>query len=635
MLLKADFTVTKALEDEETGVLTIRGSASTDDKDRAGDIVLASAWQEKSALANYIKNPIILAYHDHTRPIGKAVEITPTPFGLDIAAEISPADKQAYDLVKAGILTTFSIGFRINDAEYHEGSDTFLIKAVELHEISVVSVPCNQDCTFSVAKSLEAQENLQDLKSKFKTIKEPKMDPKEQEAAIAKAVAAELAKRDAEAAVEAAKAAKAAEAEKAIAAAKAEAKAEAERLVADIEKRAAEKNTANEDKVKSLMETIAEFKGQLEAQQEEVKAVIAQRHNRIPEGPMSNNPELNKDIENAVLLGIILKKGTFDTKYGTQVKASALPSTVNTSGSGEVSSAAYEATFSTNLQRDIQDLLVFKPLFGTIPMTSANLILPISPNAAKAGWVGAATYGTTATSGSEVDSKLTEINLRTYKLAGHSFLPDELEEDTIIPMLPLIRRYLVEAMAHAIDATILLSDGSTGDYANTFKGLVTLASEGTSKVVTTTADSATKVTAAMIRGARRKLGKRGRNARDIICVVSQEAYYDLLEDSEYQDVQQVGPAVATKINGEVGSLSGIRIIVSDRFVTPGNAGVYAVLLDVTNFLVPEQRGLTIELERSARAGLWTVVATQRLGFNQIIAGEGVVTLTYAATYTAV
>jgi len=158
---------TKAVSDEE-GVLRIKGYANTTTKDRMGDVIPMDAWTKSGALENFLKNPIVLAYHDHSQPIGKVVDYSITSKGLEIVAEISKAAGNVADLIIDEVLKTFSIGFSIKDAEYDRESDIFTIKDLELFEVSVVSVPANQDSTFSVAKSLDTAD-LDELKTKYGT----------------------------------------------------------------------------------------------------------------------------------------------------------------------------------------------------------------------------------------------------------------------------------------------------------------------------------------------------------------------------------------------------------------------------------------------------------------------------------
>lgn len=153
MELSASFTNIKKSNDE-AGTLTIRGMANTTAKDRAGDVIPRSAWEGEKAMPNYIKNPIILAFHNHSKPIGKMTAYTISDEGLEIEAEISKAAGDIYGLIEDGVLRTFSVGFRCLDADYDSNTGVFLIKELELYEISVVSVPCNQDSVFEVSKSL-------------------------------------------------------------------------------------------------------------------------------------------------------------------------------------------------------------------------------------------------------------------------------------------------------------------------------------------------------------------------------------------------------------------------------------------------------------------------------------------------
>ena len=80
--LTAAFT-TKASATEDNS-LVIQGMANTVAKDRAGDVIIAEAWTTSNALTNYMKNPIILAFHNHSLPIGTAISITPTEKGLEV-----------------------------------------------------------------------------------------------------------------------------------------------------------------------------------------------------------------------------------------------------------------------------------------------------------------------------------------------------------------------------------------------------------------------------------------------------------------------------------------------------------------------------------------------------------------------
>lgn len=183
--LKADIKSIKV--NEESNVLTIQGFANTVSKDRAGDVIVASAWTTSNALKNYMKNPIILFGHDHARPIGKCVDINPTEMGLEITCEVfADGDTQIFNLIKNGVLKTFSVGFRILDATWDDIDDVFMILDVELFEVSVVSVPCNQDSTFRVSKSMDGGDYLE-LRKQFVRPTEPTAEPESEIYKLAKA----------------------------------------------------------------------------------------------------------------------------------------------------------------------------------------------------------------------------------------------------------------------------------------------------------------------------------------------------------------------------------------------------------------------------------------------------------------
>ena len=628
--------------DDSTEDLIIEGYANTVTKDRAGDVIPADTWKTGNALSNYMKNPIILAFHDHSLPIGSAIDVSVTELGLFVKAKISKAAGRVYDLVKEGVLKTFSVGFRIYDADYDSRSDTYFIKEVELHEISVVSVPCNQDSTFSVAKSMESGD-FADFKKNFNAEESAEGKQKmtfdvekfkEEMARIAGESAANAVK-DVEAA-KAAAAAKAAE-EKAAkeaneAAIAAKAKAAAKDLIDELQKALKEKDDAFASAVKTNQE-------QLVAMKDEIAQILASRNNPMTtvaaataKALMGNTNVDHAEVDRVVMLGMVKNVGMFETKYGQ--KHQQAMKAVNSSSSITVSSDAYETVFSTNLIRDIQAKLVVAPIFREIPMTSANLTIPVNPGRGNATWVDSANFGTAASSGNEITVALTERTLKTFKLAAKTYLTEETEEDAIIAVLPILRDHLVEAHANEIDRAFLLGTG-TGQP----KGLVTqataIAAGAAVQVTTAKADGSVLVTAKEILKARRKLGLYGINLNEIVLVISQDAYWDLLLDSEWADVQQVGMAAATKLQGEVGNIYGMPVVVSNQFAAKAVSTAFGVMVNKTNFVVPRQRGATVKTDFDVEKDRRVIVATQRLNLEALIEasagnGKGVVALTYAA-----
>lgn len=140
--------------------LKIAGYANTTAKDRAGDIVTAEAWAK--GVENFRRNPVMLYQHKHDCPIGRFDSITVDKKGIYVEGNVSEAAEKNYGihtLIKDGALKSFSVGFRVKDGKYNSKDDTMLITDVELLEISIVSVPCNQDSLFSLRKSFDGSED--------------------------------------------------------------------------------------------------------------------------------------------------------------------------------------------------------------------------------------------------------------------------------------------------------------------------------------------------------------------------------------------------------------------------------------------------------------------------------------------
>ena len=157
----------KTLGETDDGGLDIKGSASTNAMDRAGDIIEPGAWTKSGGLDNYKNNPILLFNHNYDRPIGRAKELNVGDNGLDITARISKSAGEIKDLIKDGVLGAFSVGFKVKDADYISETDGYKIKDAELFEVSVVSVPCNQNAVFSVSKSFDTMEEYNKFKNDF------------------------------------------------------------------------------------------------------------------------------------------------------------------------------------------------------------------------------------------------------------------------------------------------------------------------------------------------------------------------------------------------------------------------------------------------------------------------------------
>jgi HK97 family phage prohead protease/HK97 family phage major capsid protein len=661
----------KSLGESDDGGLDIKGSASTNALDRAGDIIEPSAWIKNGGLDNFKNNPVILFNHDYNRPIGRAKDLAVTENGLDLTARISKSAGDIKDLIKDGVLGAFSVGFKVKDAEYMTETDGYRIKDAELFEVSVVTVPCNQNAVFSLAKSFDTMEEYNKFKQTFvetnsveqiadteqsreakaenmetkmsdvKTTEAPEFDLAKFAQEVAEKAAAETAKKLADQAAEekaaaqeaAAKAEEAAEAAKSAENAQQESQKHtvsaaisgAQRLMDDVEKRVSTKHEDLEKVVKELQKELSEKSEEI-MNIRESKRIFQDRR-----GEGDWRKAFEADIIDAKFAGLATGKG-WDNNYARSIMEK-----VNAHSGVGVSSADFEQVVSTNIERDIQNELVLAPLFREITMTSANMIIPILPDSGYAQFTtaqtasGASPHGNLAQRGDTYGSPyggvdLTERTLSTHKLISQSYLGNETEEDAIMPILPLIRESMVRSHARGIENAILLGNHSDGAYTSgTFDGLIKMADDD-SDVTTDTGGgtggiyaSGDALTAADLLTLRKNMGKYGVNPNEVVYIVSQQAYFDLLQDAEFQDANLVGD-MATKLTGEIGQVFGTRVLLCDEFVSAAAAKHAAVAVWARNYVMPRLRGVTIESDYEVANQRRVLVASQRLGFTDMIDG---------------
>lgn len=641
LYVNSQFSVKALPKDSEdgTGSVTIEGYASTNDVDRQGDVVPTGVWEK--GLDNYLKNPVILAYHDHNQPVGRMIEHKIDKKGLWIKATISEAAGSVYNLVKNGILTAFSIGFRVMDAEYKSDAEVFLIKDLELHEISVVSVPANQNTLFSLSKAFDTAEDYQLFKMQFASssdsakgleasgnansdiTKEWNMDPKELEKmlaeAAAKAAQAVVEKQAAEKAAADKAAAEQAEFEARVKAAVGSVtlgQSGAEKLLADVEKKLAD---AQAEQAKALEGMQAELK----AKAAELEAI---QKSRMQFGDTKLGEMSYADKEKAVLLAKAMGRRVEDTKFGAEM--------VQKYGA-HLPSATWELEVNLNLEAEVRRRLVVTPLLRNITMQTNVMTIPVNPEAGVATWVTNAQFGSSNSSGGTSSTSgfapgvgsphaLKEITLNAYKVATNEYLAYEEEEDSLIALMPVIREAMVRRLARAVDRAFLRGAGSGADPV---KGL---AAYDAVADVTPSAASGT-VTVANMRAMRKSLGAWGLDPAEIVYVVSQDVYYDLLEDTTFQTMNQVGPQ-ATLLTGQIGSIGNSPVLVSAEFDSKASGALGAIAFAPANFMVGNQRGVRVDTQELVETQRRVFVASLRTGMTQLTTnlGSGVGKLVYAA-----
>ena len=220
-----------------------------------------------------------------------------------------------------------------------------------------------------------------------------------------------------------------------------------------------------------------------------------------------------------------------------------------------------------------------RPLFPTINLptnpwkwplegadaTAYRVAEPTSDTATK---VGASTPGT---SGVTFDAEI---------FGGRTIFSKSLEADSALAILPYVQRKLVQAFVDAEERAILDgdTDGTHQDSDTNSAGATDAAWawDGLRKraLANASASGGSALTVALLAARRADMDHYGLNPAECAFIVPISSYYALVTDSNVITVDKLGPQ-ATILNGQLGSLYGIPIIVSEHVRTNLNAsGVY-------------------------------------------------------------
>ena len=130
------------------------GYASTfGNLDQGGDVVLHGAF------ANTLthRSPKFLWQHDTSEPIGRVLTLREDGHGLFGEFKISRTTRghDAYELLKDGALDSMSIGYIPEEQDFDEKSGIRQLKSVDLLEISLVSIPMNEEARITAVKAAQ------------------------------------------------------------------------------------------------------------------------------------------------------------------------------------------------------------------------------------------------------------------------------------------------------------------------------------------------------------------------------------------------------------------------------------------------------------------------------------------------
>lgn len=132
--------------------------------DHANDLVVDGAYSKsiKKHKENKTMPKMFFGHESYSLPVGVWLEMEEDAKGLKMKGKFSETQKgiELYKLAKDGAIDSFSIGYRIIDESYDNERDIFLLKDIDIREVSIVNFPCNEESTLQDIKSLITNEQL-------------------------------------------------------------------------------------------------------------------------------------------------------------------------------------------------------------------------------------------------------------------------------------------------------------------------------------------------------------------------------------------------------------------------------------------------------------------------------------------
>jgi HK97 family phage major capsid protein len=302
--------------------------------------------------------------------------------------------------------------------------------------------------------------------------------------------------------------------------------------------------------------------------------------------------------------------------------------------------------FSSELIQKVKLALKVAALHSRIAMPMNPFKLPID-GADAAAYLAAESTSDTAAKITASTPGTKNVTFDAVKLACRVLVSTELEEDSVVAILPLLRDKIVQALAEAQenatingDTAATHQDGDVTDAADVRK-----AWDGYRKLAIVSAKvSLSTFNIAGLRTLRASMSKYGVNPNNLAWIAGVKVFHKLLSLAEALTVDKYG-ANATILSGELAKLDGIPVIVSEFVREDLNAsGVYdgvttnrtvLPLVYRPAFLYGDRRAITLRVSQELymESDQDVAIATQRLDFQPVqdASAEPIVALGYNIT----
>ena len=221
--------------------------------------------------------------------------------------------------------------------------------------------------------------------------------------------------------------------------------------------------------------------------------------------------------------------------------------------------------------------------FTNMDLPSDNYYLPTSTAGPTVYVVPEQTAGTPTLATGITTSQITDakVTFATTKLGCAVWFSGELDEDAIVPQLPLVRDQMAKAVDEAVENGILNGDRTTGTSniseataATTSKNIVC---DGLRHFGLVDATSFSRDCGALdmadVVAIRQLMAKYGIRPSDLVWFCDYNTIYKIIDFDEFITVDKYGPKAVVHA-GEVGSLIGSPLIVSGEMNKYGTDGKY-------------------------------------------------------------
>lgn len=223
----------------------------------------------------------------------------------------------------------------------------------------------------------------------------------------------------------------------------------------------------------------------------------------------------------------------------------------------------------------------------------------------------------------------TNITLNAVKLGARVNFSLELTEDSIIPVVDMIKDNMAIAMAFALEDAVINGDTagthfdsdvtSAADARKAWDGLRDAAQDANQVSLST-------LSTANLRAMRGKMGKYGVEPSKLVWLCSAKGYVKMLSLAEVITVDKYGPQ-ATVLSGELAKFDGIPIVLSEKVRDDLNTvGVHdsttnekgeILLVYVPGFAVGERRKMTMKSFEDIQNDQTTLVTSWRGDFRAL------------------